>query len=72
MLKVTSPHTVWLRSSTIDQFRNCIQIMFLLPMPSDEPLHSPASFDAIYIAGIHFAYISCCLVGQASGKLCGL
>ena len=26
MLKVTSPHTVWLRSSTIDQFRNCIQI----------------------------------------------
>ena len=28
--------------------------MFLLPMPSDEPFHSPASFIAISIAGISF------------------
>ena len=34
-------------------------------MPSDEPFHSPASFNVISIAGIHFAYISCCY-GQAS------
>ena len=27
---------------------------------SDQPFHSPAHFNVIYIAGIHFAYISCC------------
>ena len=27
---------------------------------SDQPFHSPASFNVICIAGIHFAYISCC------------
>ena len=40
--------------------------MFLLLMPSDQPFHSPASFNMISIAGIHFAYIS--WVRQASGK----
>ena len=39
--------------------------MFLLLKPSDQPFHSPASFNVISIAGTHFAYISCCLVGQA-------
>ena len=39
--------------------------------PSDQPFHSPASFNVISIAGIHFAYISCCYVGQTSDKLCG-
>ena len=34
--------------------------MFLVLMPSDQPFHSPASFNVISIAGIHFAYISCC------------
>ena len=28
--------------------------------PSDQPFHSPVSFNVISIAGIHFAYISCC------------
>ena len=28
-------------------------------MPSDESFHSPASFNVISIAGIHFAFISC-------------
>ena len=32
--------------------------------PSDQPFHSPASFNVISIAGIHFAYISCCYVAQ--------
>ena len=45
--------------------------IFLLPKPSDQPFHSPASFNVISIAGIHFAYISCCYVGQTSDKLCG-
>ena len=39
--------------------------MFLLLKPSDQPFHSPASFNVISIDGIHFAYISCCKVGQA-------
>ena len=39
--------------------------MFLLLKPSDQPFHSPVSFNVISIAGIHFAYISCCLVRQA-------
>jgi len=34
--------------------------IFLLPKPSDQPFHSPAFFNVISIAGIHFAYISCC------------
>ena len=40
----------------------CIKIngMFLLLKPSDQPFHSPASFNVISITGIHFAYISCC------------
>ena len=47
--------------------------MYLLPKykPGDQPFHSPASFNVISIAGIHFAYISCCYVGQTSDKLCG-
>ena len=45
--------------------------MFLQLMPSDEPFHSPARFNTISIDGIHFAYISYCYVGQASGKLYG-
>ena len=45
--------------------------IFLLPKPSDQPFHSPASFNVISIAGIHFAYISCYYVGQTSDKLCG-
>ena len=38
--------------------------MFLQPKPSDQPFHSPASFNVISIAGIHFAYISCCYVEE--------
>ena len=46
---------------TIDQFHNVFKLMvFLLLMASDEPFHSPASFNTISIAGMHFAYISCC------------
>ena len=45
--------------------------VLLLIMPSDEPFHSPASFNTISIAGIHYAYTACCYVGQASGKLFG-
>ena len=33
--------------------------------PSDQPFHSPASFNVLSIAGIHFAHISCCYVGLA-------
>ena len=44
---------------------------FFLPEPSDQPFHSPASFNVISIAGIHFAYISCCYVRQTLDKLCG-
>ena len=40
--------------------------MFLQPKPSDQPFHSPASFNVISIAGIHFAYISCCYVEETS------
>ena len=33
----------------------------LMDVPSsDQPFHSPASFNVIAIADIHFAYISCC------------
>ena len=39
------------------------QRMFLLLMPSDEPFHSPASFNMISVVGIHFA-----LVVARSGK----
>ena len=31
-------------------------------------IHSPAFCNVIFIAGIHFAYVSCCLVGQASAS----
>ena len=31
--------------------------MFLLLMPSDEPFHSPVSFNVISIAGIHFVVL---------------
>ena len=34
---------------------------------SDQQFHSPASFNMISIAGIHFAYISCCYVDKLSG-----
>ena len=34
--------------------------------PSNQPFHSPASFNVISIAGIHFA---CTLVVAMSGKL---
>ena len=39
--------------------------MFLLLKLSDQPFHSPASFNVISITGIHFGYISCCKVEQA-------
>ena len=46
--------------------------MFLLLEPSDQPFHSPAYYNVISIAGIHFAYISCYYIGRASfGKPCG-
>ena len=46
---------------SIDQFHNVFKLMvFLLLMASDEPFHSPASFNTISIAGIHFACISSC------------
>ena len=32
------------------------------------PFYSPASFNGISIDGIHFASISCCLVGQAPAR----
>ena len=40
-------------------------------MPSDEPIHLPASFNSVSETGILFVYISCCYVGQASDKLWG-
>ena len=43
-----------------------LEWMFLQPKPSDQPFHSPASFNVISIAGIHFAYISCCYVEETS------
>ena len=48
----------------ISHFHNVFKLMdvswSLLLKPSDQPFHSPASFSVISIAGIHFAYISCC------------
>ena len=41
-----------------------ISFLFLL-MPSDDPFHSPASFNMISIAGIHLA---CTLVVARSGN----
>ena len=51
----------------IGDFRNVFKVM---DISSDQPFHSPASFNVISIAGIHFAYISCCYVGQTSEELC--
>ena len=45
--------------------------MFLLLKPSDQPFHSPAYFNVISIAGIHFAYRSCFLSRASFGKLWG-
>ena len=44
--------------------------MFFLLKPSDQPFHSLASFNVIYIAGIHFPYIYVVRLAS-SGKLCG-
>ena len=49
---------------------NSNKFIFFLPKPSDRPFYSPASYNVISIAGIHFAYIRCCYVGQSSDKLC--
>ena len=61
-----------LKALWIGDFHNVFKLMdiFLLPKPSDQPFHSPASFNVISIAGIHFAYISCCYVRQTSDKFC--
>ena len=46
----------------ISHFRNVFKWMFHLLTPSDQPFHSPASFNVIFIAGMH-------LVVARSGKL---
>ena len=46
---------------SIEQYRNVFKLMDVSSANvSDEPFHSPASFNATSIVGIHFAYISCC------------
>ena len=58
----------------IDLFTNVSQIygMFLPSGPGNEPFHRPVPNNGISnLLGIHFAYISCCYVGQTSDKLSG-
>ena len=60
---------LWLRENMkIDQFRNVFKLMDVSSAEaySDQPFQSPALFNVIYIAGIHFA---CTLVVARSGKL---
>lgn len=55
-------------NATIDLFTHVFQFMHnSLPNRFDSPpMHNVISMD-----GIHFAYIDCCYVGQASDKLFG-
>ena len=45
-----------MRHVTIDHFCNVSMDVSSV----NQPFHSSASFNMIYIAGIHFAYIRCC------------
>ena len=55
-------YTKWIPASKISLFRNVFKLMDVSSaiIPRDEPFHSPASFNMISKAGIHFSYISCC------------